>query len=130
MKYAIDTTVLVDYLRGYAPAVGLMERLTREDAELVSSYAMRAEVLAGMRRGEERLTEDLLSLVAWESFARNECDAVGALGRRHLAANPGIDTPDLMLAEVAVRLGAEVLSTNVKHFRELFPGIKAPYPYR
>lgn len=130
MKYAIDTTVLVDYLRGYEPAVRLLERLTGEDAELVSSYAMRAEVLAGMRRGEEHLTEDLLSLVAWESFARDECDAVGALGRRHLSANPGIDTPDLMLAEVTVRLGAEVLTTNVKHFRELFPGIKAPYQYR
>lgn len=130
MKYAVDTTVLVDHLRGYGPAMDLMTRLVNEDAELVSSYAMRAEVLAGVRRGEERVTEELLSLIAWESFGRDECDAFGALGRRHLSANPGIDTPDLMLAEVALRLGAEVLTTNVKHFKELFPGIERPYPYR
>src|SRR5207253_516849 len=50
-----------------------------------------------------------------------------ALGRRYLPANPGIDTPDLLLAEVAERQGAELLTTNIKHFRELLPGIRAPY---
>jgi predicted nucleic acid-binding protein len=130
MIYALDTSVLVDYLRRYPPAVELIDGLLEDDAELVSSYAMRAEVLAGMRRGEERATEAFLTLIAWESCGREESDAVGALGRRHLPANPGIDTPDLMLADVALRRGAELLTTNVKHFKEMFPGVSAPYAYR
>ena len=56
-------------------------------------------------------------------------EAAGALGRRSLRANTGIDTPDLLLAEVAERQGAEVLTTNIKHFREMFPRIRAPYEY-
>ncbi len=129
MKYAVDTSVLVDYLRGYGPAVQLIEQLIRDDAELVSSYAVRAEVLAGMRHGEEATTERFLALVDWDVFGEAESEAVGALGRRYLPANVGIDTPDLMLAEVANRHGAELLTTNVKHFKELFPGLAAPYPY-
>ncbi len=129
MKYAVDTSVLIDYLRGYDAAVQLIEQLIGDDAELVSSYAVRAEVLAGMRRGEEVVTEKFLLLVDWDVFGEAESDAVGALGRRYLPANSGIDTPDLMLAEVANRHGAELLTTNVKHFKEMFPGLTAPYEY-
>lgn len=129
MKYAVDTSVLIDVLRKYGPAVELFERLVEEDAQFVSSYVMRTEVLSGMRRGEERGTRALLGLIEWLAVGEPESEAGGALGRRHLRANPGIDTPDLLLAEVAERQGAEVLTTNVKHFRTLFPDLRAPYEY-
>ena len=80
-----------------------------------------------MRRGEEHRTLGLLELIEWDPLAERESDAAGALGRRHLPANSGIDTPDLILAEVAQRHGAEVLTSNVKHFKEMFPGLEAPY---
>lgn len=129
MKYAIDSSVLVDHLRRYVPAVELIERLIAEDATLVSSYVIRTEVLAGMRRGEDGRTVALLDLIEWDPVGEAESDAAGALGRRHLPGNPGIDTPDLFLAEVANRHGAEVLTMNVKHFKEMFPEIAAPYSY-
>ncbi len=129
MKYAIDASVLVDHLRNHAPAVDLIDRLITEDAQFVSSFVIRAEVLAGMRRGEEDRTMKLLGLVEWELVGEPESDAAGALGRRYVPANVGIDTPDLFLAEVANRHGAEVLTMNVKHFREMFPEIQAPYSY-
>lgn len=129
MKYAVDTSVLIDVLREYRPAVELFERLAEEDAQLVSSYVIRTEVLSGMRRGEERGTRALLDFVEWLPVGEPESEAAGALGRRYTGANQGIDTPDLLLAELAERQGAEVLTMNVKHFREMFPGISAPYSY-
>jgi tRNA(fMet)-specific endonuclease VapC len=129
MKYAIDTSILVDHLRDYAPAVDLVRRLVEEEAELVSSFVIRTELLAGMRRGEEARTHKLLSVIDWEAVDEEASDAAGALGRRHLPGNAGIDTPDLCLAEVALRSGAELLTMNVKHFKEMFPGIQAPYSY-
>lgn len=129
MKYAVDTSILVDHLRNYRPAVELMDRLIAEDAEFVSSYVVRVEVLAGMRRGEENRTLTLLSLVEWDVVGERESDAAGALGRRHLAANAGIDTPDLLIAEVAQRQGADLLTMDVKHFKEMFPGLAVPYSY-
>jgi len=53
----------------------------------------------------------------------------GELGRTYLPANPGIDTADLLVAEVAQRHGAELLTMNVKHFRVIFPDISRPYSY-
>ncbi|MGH2378336.1 MAG: PIN domain-containing protein [Candidatus Limnocylindria bacterium] len=129
MKYAIDTSVLVDLLREYEPAEELFERLTEEEADLMSSYVIRAEVLAGMRPDEERRTRDLLGLIEWLPIGEPESEAAGVLGRQHLPANRGIDTPDLLLAELAQRQGAEVLTMNVKHFQEMFPGIRSPYSY-
>jgi len=90
---------------------------------------MRTEVLSGMKRGEERDTRAMLDTIEWLPVGEPESEAAGALGRRYLPSNPGIDTPDLLLAEVAERQGAELLTTNIKHFRELFPGIRAPYRY-
>lgn len=130
MRYAVDSSVIIDVLRQYGPAVELLERLTNEDAELVSSYVVRTEVLAGMRRGEERATRGLLELIEWSPVGEPESEAAAALGRRFLSANPGIDTADLLLAAVAELQGAEILTTNVKHFRELAPGVRAPYAYK
>lgn len=127
MKYAIDTSILVDHLRNYRPAVELMNRLLAEDAQLVSSFVIRTEVLAGMRRGEENATLRLLGLIEWDHLGERESDAAGALGRRYLPANSGIDTADLVLGGVAQRQGAELLTLNVKHFKEMFPGLEAPY---
>ncbi len=129
MKYAIDTSILVDHLRRYRPAVELINRILAEDARLISSFVIRTEVLAGMRKGEEDATLRLLGLIEWDSVGERESDASGALGRRHLPANAGIDTPDLLLAEVTQRQGAELLTMNVKHFKEMFPGLEAPYSY-
>lgn len=127
MKYALDTSVLIDLLRGHPPAVALLERLAEEEAALVSTYVIRTEVLSGMRRGEERATRALLDMIEWSPVGEPESEAAGALGRRCLPANQGIDTPDLLIAEVAERQGAELLTTNTKHFREIFPGIQPPY---
>jgi predicted nucleic acid-binding protein len=129
VKYAVDTSVLIDLLREHPPAVELFERLVEEEATLVSSYVIRTEVLSGMRRGEERDTRAMLDTIEWLPVGEPESEAAGALGRRCLPSNPGIDTPDLLLAEVAERQGAELLTTNIKHFRELLPGIRAPYRY-
>jgi predicted nucleic acid-binding protein len=96
--------------------------------ELWSSSVVRTEVLAGMHSGEERRTYEMLRIVNWAPVDRAESDAAAALGWRQLRTHPGIDTPDLLVAELAQRLGAELVTMNVKHF-PMFPGLKRPYSY-
>lgn len=96
--------------------------------ELWSSYVIRTEVLAGMRNDETQRTHQLLQAIRWTGVDVAESDAAGELGRRYLRAYPGIDTPDLLLAELAQRLGAELVTMNVKHF-PMFPDLKRPYAY-
>jgi predicted nucleic acid-binding protein len=129
MKIALDTSVIIDHLNGFEPAVILIAELIEEDADLVSSMVVRTEVLAGMRANEEKRTRAFLSLIEWEPVTEDVSEAAGALGRKHLRASSGIDTPDLLLAELAQRLGVDVLTMNVKHFKPMFPALKAPYSY-
>lgn len=127
MTTAVDTTFLVDVLRKYGPAVELLRSYIRQDEHLVGSIVVRVETLAGMRPREEARTRELLSLIQWEPVMEPESEAAGELGRKHLPANVGIDTPDLLIAEVALRFGAPLVTSNLKHFKSLIPSVEALY---
>lgn len=60
MTALVDTSVLVDYLRGHQAAGELLEQ-ERATAPLHASEITRLEILAGMRPGEEDATRSLLS---------------------------------------------------------------------
>lgn len=127
MKIALDTSVIIDHLRGDAKAVAFIEDQIARGTEFVSSMVIRTEVLAGMRPQEEAATRAFLSLIEWEPVTEAESEVAGGLGRTHLPGNQGIETPDLLLAAVALRLGAELKTLNLKHFVSVFPGLTAPY---
>ncbi len=127
MSVVVDTSFLVDVLREHPAAVALLNDLIGQSEDIISSTIVRTEVLAGVRGREEDRTLALLSLVTWEPVTEEVADRAGTLGRRHLPADRGIDTPDLLIAEVALRHGARLLTTNVKHFKTLIPGLRAPY---
>ena len=127
MTVAVDTSFLVDVLRKHRPAVELLRSYVRQDEALVGSIVVRAEILAGMRPREEARTRQLLGLIQWEPVMEPESEAAGELGRKHPTANVGIETPDLLIAEVALRYGAPLVTANLKHFRSLIPGIEPLY---
>lgn len=127
MRLVLDTSVLIDHLRGRPKAAtGIIPRAIAEGDELWSSHVVRAEVLAGMRAVEESATRDLLRLITWVDVDESLAEAAGALGRRFLSSHPGIEVTDLIVAALAQHLDAELRTTNVKHF-PMFIGLKAPY---
>lgn len=127
MRLVLDTSVLIDHLRGRPRAAAelIPSAIARGD-ELWSSYVVRAEVLVGMRPQEERATRRLLELISWHDVDEAISETAGALGRRYLASYPGIDVADLIVAALAQHLDAELQTTNVKHF-PMFKALKAPY---
>ena len=127
MRLVLDTSVLIDHLRGRPVAATefIPGAIARGD-ELWSSYVVRTELLAGMRAKEEVATRDLLRLVSWVHVDESVSEAAGALGRRYLRSHPGIEVADLVVAALALELEAELKTTNLKHF-PMFKGLKAPY---
>ena len=120
--------MLIDHIRERGPATRFLSAAIERGDELWSSHVIRAEVLAGMKPSERRTTHSLLSLLRWADIGMAEADRAGALGQEYLRSRPGIDIPDLLLAELAQRLGAELVTMNVKHF-PMFPDLKRPYSY-
>ncbi len=80
MRLVLDTSVLIDHLRGRpTAATELIPGAIARGDELWSSYVVRAELLAGMRAEEEVATRDLLRLVSWVDVDESVSEAAGAL---------------------------------------------------
>lgn len=125
MSALVDTSVLIDVLRGRTAAAAVL-RDARAAGPLHASEVTRLEVLAGMRAGEETATHGLLGVLTWHALDEKVAEVAGELGRRWLPGNRGIDSADLAIAATAVALDAQLLTRNVKHF-PMFSGLSAPY---
>ena len=121
----VDTSVLIDYLRGHAGAGDLLERERAADV-LHASEITRIEVLAGMRPTEEDDTRALLSTLVWHPVDSEIAEEAGALGRRWLPSHHTIDSADLAIAATVLRTDARLLTRNVRHF-PMFPDLQPPY---
>lgn len=125
MTALVDTSILIDHLRGRVQARELLER-ELSTGRLHASDLTRLEVLAGMRVSEESDTRALLSTLTWHPVDERIAELAGEFGRRWLPSHRSIDGADLAIAATAQALGAQLLTRNVKHF-PMFPGLRAPY---
>jgi predicted nucleic acid-binding protein len=121
----VDTSILIDYLRGHPGAGGLLER-TRTTDVLHASEITRLEVLAGMRSSEEDETRTLLSTLIWHPVDVDVAEEAGRLGRQWLPSHHTIDSADLAIAATAVLTGSRLLTRNVRHF-PMFADLRVPY---
>ena len=125
MSALVDTSILIDYLRGHAGAGDLLER-ERGAGVLHASEITRIEVLAGMRPTEEDATRVLLSTLVWHPVDAEIAEEAGALGRQWLPSHHTIDSSDLAIAATAVCIDARLLTRNVRHF-PMFTDLQVPY---
>jgi len=125
MTALVDTSVVIDYLRGHP---GARDRLETERASgpLHASEITRLEVLSRMRPVEEEPTRLLLQTFVWHPVDTVIAEEAGELGRRWLPSHNGIDSADLAIAATAIVRRAELLTMNVRHF-PMFPKLRRPY---
>lgn len=125
MTAVVDTSVLIDVLRGIEAARALLAAEMRVE-RLHASEITRLEVLAGMRPKEEHATRLLLGTLVWHPVDESTAERAGALGRRWLPSHRGIDGADLAIAATTDLLSARLLTRNVRHF-PMFDGLDNPY---
>lgn len=125
MTVLVDTSVIIDYLRGNHGAERVLEE-ARLNAPLHASEITRLEVLAGMRTVEESATRALLSIFIWHPVDTLISERAGELGRKWLSSHHAIDSADLAIAATVIVSGCELLTCNVKHF-PMFNDLKRPY---
>jgi predicted nucleic acid-binding protein len=118
----LDTTVLIDLLRGRSAALDYLRSL---DDVPACSEITRVEVMRGLRHRERDATEALMRTMRWIGLDEQIARRAGALGRTwrrsHLIANA-----DLIIAATAQELGAELATSNTRHY-PMFDGLKPPY---
>ena len=122
----VDTDVLIDFLRGYGPAVSFVN--VHSDRIVLSAVVV-AELYAGARGAkddpEQTVLENLLSLFRVVPI-NNEIARLGGLYRRDYGPSHGISLPDALVAATAFLERAELKTLNVRHY-PMFEGIEPAY---
>jgi len=122
MAYLIDSDVLIWHLREHPPTVHLLRELAQEShtgeevLPLGCSVISIFEVQAGMRPGEEAVTEQLLSALERypvdEAIARRAADYYRAFTQRGVT----LHIADLLIAATASIDGLTLVTYNRSHF--------------
>ena len=119
----LDSTVVIDVLRGHRPALDYVLSLGTVPA---ASEITRVEVLRGVRSGERRLTERILGSLRWIPLDEPIARRAGELGRRWRASYRTLATADLVIAATALDRELDLATLNVRHF-PMFDGLEPPY---
>jgi predicted nucleic acid-binding protein len=122
----VDTSILVDYLRGNQAAKAWLNGFP--GGELALSVISAAELLGGCRdQAEQSLVEKELALypIVWISGAISPT-ALGWYRQFHLSH--GVGFLDCLIGASAHHYGLIVCTLNDKHFHP-FPGLPVERPY-
>jgi predicted nucleic acid-binding protein len=119
----LDTTVLVDHIRGFEPARAYLQGLSDVPA---CSEVTRIELLQGLRHPEQRAAERLMATVQWVPVDEAIARRAGELGRRYRRSPAGIGIADLVVAATVQELAATLATSNVRHF-PMFRRLRPPY---
>lgn len=126
MSTLVDTSVLVDYLRGVQDARELLRPAIEREEALAASVLTRIELSIGMRPAERRATDALVAALDWLPVNDTIADEADRLARRYGRSHSGIDAVDYCVAASAIVHGLELWTLNIRHF-PMFTDIQAPW---
>ena len=115
-RYLLDTTVLINHMRGREAAVQLLTRLAREGHEL-GVCAINVAELYGSLRVEERVHADRLveSLDCYTTTLKAAAEA-GRYRYDHARRGRTLTVADTLVAATAVAEGAVLVTANARDF--------------
>jgi predicted nucleic acid-binding protein len=116
MTVLLDTSVLIDLLRNRMGRREFFNDLTNNGVELASCAVTIAELYAGMRPSEAKLTAELLS--GFEYFETTSATARlgGSIKAAWARKGQTLSLTDTLIAAVAIENGLSVATDNVKDF--------------
>ena len=126
MSVLVDSSVLIDHLRGDTRAVNLLKTLFAENGRVWAATPTRTEILAGVRDRELTGVADVFALLSWVDIGVAIADAAGELARQFRRSHSTIDTTDYLIAAAAASIGARLVTLNVRHF-PMFEGLEPAY---
>ena len=117
--FLLDTTVLIDWLRGHEPTVAWLEEAAASGQRLIISPVTVAEVFAGTPPERRTLRRRQLLAYEYEALPFDVAQAAGELRRECQQRGRPIPLPDLIQAALARKLGLAVATSNPLHFPDV-----------
>lgn len=118
MKLVVDTSVLIDHLRGGKILQQILDSLSEDDELFISSIAF-FELFSGKSSAKRLVAAKIYNLV--KNFQKIELDDGIAIRAGELSRDvtTKLEVPDYIIAASALNIGAAVLTLNQKHFQQI-----------
>ncbi|HSC02292.1 MAG TPA: type II toxin-antitoxin system VapC family toxin [Solirubrobacteraceae bacterium] len=116
MSVLLDTTVLIDVLRGRPGTIERLRSLRRQPGVPCTTAINVEEIHRGLRDDEEAAVDQLFNGLRVVDISRAHGELAGHWRRDHAAAGVTLAQADCLIAATAVALGIPLATGNPRHF--------------
>lgn len=124
----LDSSVFVDFLRGYSPAVEFFKKVSLDSRNFLFSAVTKTELLSGKSCNDSDIRSKILHMLG--SFIQIDVTSLIAVLAGDICRENGLTTPDAIIGASALLNDAVLFTRNLKDFEELKKRgltIKSPY---
>jgi len=118
-RYLLDSTFLIDHLRGSPDAVRRLREMNASGDDPIVTDITVTELWSGRRPGSEPEIERFLRYIEFVHPGLETARLAGVWRAEAREKGRTIGTPDALIAASAVDLGATVLTRNVRDFERM-----------
>ena len=115
MRVVLDSTVLIDALRGY-PVTDRIRLLRRSGAQLWVSPISIEEIWRGLREGEEQAAARLINALRVAPIDRTTAITAGVWRREYAKFGTTLHQADCLIAASTFRIGGHLATGNPSDF--------------
>jgi len=118
MKLVIDTSILIDYLRGGILWEELIGNL-KKDTEIYLPTIVVFEIFSGKSTSDPKIAKEINNFLAYFQRIELTDDIAKRAGELFRDVNKNLGAPDYIIAASALELNATVVTLNRKHFEQI-----------
>ena len=115
-KYLLDTTTIIDHLRGNKKVNSRLEAIGQRGDTAGCCCINIAETYAGMKEKEKEKTDMFIESLYYFEVTKEIAKLAGELRQKHVKKGKTLATSDVIVAAVAVTYGLTLITKNVKHY--------------
>ena len=115
-KYLLDTTVIIDHLRGNKKVNSRLEEIGLQGDVAGCCCINIAETYAGMREKEKEKTDKFIESLHYFEVTRKIAKLAGELRQKHARKGKTLVTADVIIAATAIIYNSILFTRNIKHY--------------
>jgi len=115
-KYLLDTTTIIDHLRGNKKVNSYLERIGQRGDIAGCCCINIAETYAGMRKKEKEKTGKFIESLYYFEVTKEVAKLAGELRQKYFKKGKTLATTDVIITATAMTYNLILITKNVKHY--------------
>jgi len=115
-KYLLDTTTIIDHLRGNKKVNSYLERIGQRGDIAGCCCINIAETYAGMRKKEKEKTDRFIESLYYFEVTKEVAKLAGELRQKYFKKGKTLATTDVIITAAAMTYNLTLITKNVKHY--------------